>query len=56
MSVAITTPICFKIVQLFFGRSFDVDDLIYNFIGIIIGVIIAYAVPKAKPTDVSKGR
>ena len=39
---AIIVPICFEVAQLFFGRSFDVDDLICNFIGIIIGAMVAY--------------
>ena len=45
------SKICFEMAQLFFGRSFDVDDLICNFIGIIIGALIAYAILKAKSKD-----
>ena len=53
---AIIVPICFEVAQLFFGRSFDVDDLICNFIGIIIGAMVAYLILKIKSTDVPKGR
>lgn len=49
--LAIVIPICFEMAQLFFGRRFDVDDLICNFIGIIIGAFIAYAILKAKSKD-----
>ena len=50
------SKICFEVAQLFFGRSFDVDDLICNFIGIIIGAMVAYLILKTKSTDVPKGR
>ncbi len=53
---AITVPICFEVVQLFFGRSFDVDDLICNFIGMIIGAMIAYVIWKARSSDALKDR
>lgn len=42
--VAITVPVCFEILQLIFGRSLDVDDVICNFIGIVIGAVVAFAV------------
>lgn len=45
---AIVVPICFEVAQLIFGRSLDVDDLIANFIGVIIGAMIAYIMLKAK--------
>ena len=54
MFVAIAVPICFEVVQLFFGRSFDVDDLICNFVGMIIGVLVAYVLLKVKSTNVQK--
>ena len=53
---AIIVPICFEVAQLFFGRSFDVDDLICNFIGIIISAMVAYLILKTNSTDVPKGR
>lgn len=46
--VAIAVPVCFEIMQLFFGRSFDVDDLICNFFGIIIGSMIACIILRIK--------
>lgn len=54
LSVAI--PFCFEAVQIFFGRSFDVDDLISNFIGMIVGCMIAYIILKAKSANAQKGR
>jgi len=56
VSAAIAVPICFEVVQLFFGRSFDVDDLICNFVGMMIGAMIAYAVLNAKAANRRKGR
>lgn len=45
---AISVPVCFEILQLIFGRSLDVDELICNFIGIIIGAVVAFAVISKK--------
>lgn len=39
--IAVLTPVCVEVLQLVFGRSFDVDDLICNFIGILAGVALA---------------
>ena len=44
---AIAAPLCCEILQLLFGRSFDVDDLICNFVGIVIGAAIGSVVLKA---------
>lgn len=41
LRVSIVIPLIIEMLQLCFGRSFDVDDLICNFIGIISGYIIA---------------
>lgn len=38
------TPLCLESLQLFFGRSFDVDDLICNALGIALGLAVAFAV------------
>ncbi len=51
---AIAFPLCLEVVQLFFGRSFDVDDLICNFIGILIGALMAVALLKAKFSNAPK--
>ena len=40
-------PLCCEVFQLVFGRSFDVDDLICNFAGIVIGAVIGSVVLKA---------
>lgn len=45
---AVAVPVCFEILQLIFGRSLDVDDLICNFIGIVIGAAFAFAVRRNK--------
>lgn len=39
--LAVCVPLALEVLQLVFGRSFDVDDLICNFAGIIIGFLIA---------------
>ncbi len=41
---AAAVPLCCEILQLLFGRSFDVDDLICNFAGIVIGAAIGSVV------------
>ena len=40
-AVALLIPIFIEICQIFIGRSFDIDDIINNFIGTIIGYSIA---------------
>lgn len=39
---AVTVPLIIEIIQPIVGRSFDVDDLICNFIGILIGYSAAH--------------
>lgn len=46
--IAAVTPVCVETLQLVFGRSLDVDDLICNFIGILIGAALAQVVLKVK--------
>jgi glycopeptide antibiotics resistance protein len=41
---AITVPVAVEVLQPIIGRSFDVDDLILNFAGILAGYFIAVAV------------
>lgn len=43
-AVAVFTPICMEFLQMVFGRCFDVDDLICNFLGIAIGFFIGFAI------------
>ena len=51
MLIAVMVPICFEVTQLIFGRSFDVDDLICNSFGIIIGALLAYTIWRKKIPD-----
>jgi glycopeptide antibiotics resistance protein len=39
--IAIFVPLAAELLQLVLGRSFDIDDLICNFVGIVIGFLIA---------------
>ena len=41
-------PLCCETAQLIFGRSFDIDDLIGNFIGIIVGTVISFGMLKIR--------
>lgn len=41
LKIAIIIPAGIEIIQPIVGRSFDIDDLILNFIGIIVGYLIA---------------
>lgn len=45
-------PLACEVLQLIFGRSFDIDDLICNFVGILIGAAIAHCVLRGKASDV----
>ena len=49
--ISAAVPICCETLQLFFGRSFDVDDLICNFIGIVIGAVISFCIRKIRSSD-----
>ena len=42
--VAVIIPIVVEVIQPVVGRSFDVDDLILNFAGIIVGCFIALGI------------
>lgn len=42
--VAIVVPFGVELLQMIFGRSFDIDDLICNFIGIVVGFFIGFAI------------
>ncbi len=52
--VAAAMPVCVEVLQLVFGRSFDVDDLICNFIGIFAGAAFAFAILKIPALSVRK--
>lgn len=42
--VAVIVPIVVEVIQPVVGRSFDVDDLILNFAGIIVGYFVAFGI------------
>ena len=44
--ISLVVPLVVESLQLFVGRSLDIDDLICNFLGIIIGFIIAGMIRK----------
>lgn len=46
--VAIAVPFIVELLQMVFGRSFDIDDLICNFIGIVVGFFIGFAIKNTK--------
>lgn len=46
--VAIAVPFIVELLQMVFGRSFDIDDLICNFIGIAVGFFIGFAIKNTK--------
>lgn len=47
LAIAVIVPIVVESLQLTIGRSFDVDDLICNFLGIGIGLLIAFGIKGA---------
>ena len=54
LGIAVLTPVCVEVLQFVFGRSFDVDDLICNFIGILAGAALAFAILKIPALSVRK--
>lgn len=53
-AVSIAVPFVAELLQIVFGRSFDVDDLICNFIGIVVGFFIGFAARNVKQKSVTK--
>ena len=53
---AVLVPLGLEGLQLIFGRSFDVDDLLCNFLGIIIGAGIAFTILKGRSRAARKRR
>lgn len=47
-AAAIVVPFAMELSQMIFGRSFDVDDLICNFIGIVTGFFVCSAIRSIK--------
>lgn len=52
LPVAVLFPVCIEAVQLFIGRSVDIDDVILNTLGIVLGylawALLCKLLPKAK--------
>ena len=46
--VAVIVPIVVEVIQPIVGRSFDVDDLILNFAGIVVGYFLAVGIGALK--------
>ena len=44
LRASIIIPLACEVLQLVFGRSFDIDDLICNFVGILLGAVICHCV------------
>lgn len=44
LKISVAIPILVEVVQPIVGRSFDVDDLILNFVGIMAGYFIAVGI------------
>ena len=51
---AILIPLIIELIQPIIGRSFDIDDLILNFLGIIIGYFITFILYKTKANKLTK--
>ena len=49
-AMAAAAPIIVELFQLILGRSFDIDDWICNFLGIIIGFFIAVGIKAIRRT------
>ncbi|MBR5948545.1 MAG: VanZ family protein [Clostridia bacterium] len=47
-AVAAVVPFIAELLQMIFGRSFDVDDLICNYIGIVAGFFVGLAIRNIK--------
>ena len=45
---AVLIPLAIEVLQLVVGRSFDIDDLVMNFLGIVIGYYLVKLIKKLK--------
>ena len=48
LKYALLIPRAIEVIQLVVGKSFDIDDLLMNFLGIVIGYYIVELVKKLK--------
>ncbi|MEG0898972.1 MAG: VanZ family protein [Oscillospiraceae bacterium] len=46
LTIAVIVPVVVEFFQLIIGRSFDIDDLICNFFGIVVGCLIANGIKR----------
>ena len=54
--IALAATLCIELIQPFFDRSFDIDDIFLNFAGSVIGLLLS-AIPRALcPQLISKVR
>lgn len=54
--IAVIVPIIVEVIQPIVGRSFDVDDLILNFAGIVIGYFLAVGIKTLARRQILKCR
>ena len=54
LKLALIVPVAIEIVQPIVGRSFDIDDIIMNFIGIMLGYLIAVGIRRLASKTRSK--
>lgn len=54
LKLALIVPVAIEIVQPVVGRSFDIDDIIMNFMGIMIGYLIAVGIRRLASKTRSK--
>lgn len=48
LAVSVIVPLMVELLQLVVGRSFDIDDWICNFLGIMLGLLIAGGIKKVR--------
>lgn len=54
--IAVIVPIVVEVIQPIVGRSFDVDDLILNFAGIVVGYFLAIGIKTLARRQILKRR
>ena len=54
--IAVIVPIIVEVIQPIVGRSFDVDDLILNFAGIVVGYFLAVGIKTLARRQILKRR
>lgn len=54
--IAVIVPIVVEVIQPIVGRSFDVDDLILNFAGIVVGYFLAVGIKTLARRQILKRR